>query len=127
MTGFEFDRPKPAGANLHSTVDCKSCGGDRFVVVSLRAPVQSSWMREKGIKPRTDLPIDELAACPDCNAAADTSFRRHDGTIARALDPAKVRQFMQQPPVTNARPTPPAESRRRLDELTKLAEPKDAT
>jgi hypothetical protein len=70
---------------------CGTCGGDRFVVVGTR-PMESHWMRERGLKSRGA--IEEMAACPQCAAALDTSFRRYDGTMSRALDPARVRDLM---------------------------------
>jgi hypothetical protein len=74
--------------------NCATCGGDRLVVVALRKPQQSAWMRERGIEPDETEMIEEMAPCPDCNAGTDTSFRRGDGSLARALDPAKVREMM---------------------------------
>lgn len=118
MSGFEFDKPKNAGANLHRDVTCKTCGGDRFVVVATRKPQQSVWMRERGIEPRSDLPIEEYAACPSCNTS-DTSFWRSDGTPAAALDPAKVRQLMATASPSSSLRTPPAEARVKVDKIIK--------
>lgn len=116
MSDF-FDKPKSYGSNLHQNVACKTCGGDRFVLVQKRRPQQSSWMRDHGIKPRSELLIDEYSACPDCNPA-DTSFWRHDRSRAEALDPAKVRQLMESAP-PNSPPTPPAEARIQVDKILK--------
>ena len=95
-----FDSPdwQPSGelprraVNVSVDVECKTCGGNRFVLVGRRQAVQSMWMRERGLKPSGS--IEEYAACPDCNPA-NTSFRRADGSVAKALDPAKVRELLQ--------------------------------
>jgi hypothetical protein len=64
----EARRPPAKAANLHAAVtDCQTCGGDRFVVVSLRKPAQSVWMTERGLKAQEDQMIEEYAGCPDCN------------------------------------------------------------
>ncbi len=81
MSDFAFDEPKAGGVNLHSESKCRTCDGDRFVVVGQR-PVKNG-------------PKQEYAPCPDCNPA-DVSFHRHNGSIARSLDPAKVRELMSQ-------------------------------
>ena len=81
------------GTNRSVSTECSTCGGDRFVVVSMRRPVQSAWMSEHGIQAPGDL-SEEMAPCPDCNAAADTSFWRSDGTKFEGPDPAKVRERM---------------------------------
>lgn len=60
------DKPRPMGTNLYADVSCQTCGGDRFVVVNTRKPVQSAWMREHGITPSSD-EIEEYAPCPSCN------------------------------------------------------------
>jgi hypothetical protein len=98
-----FDNPdwQPSGetkrraTNVAVDVECKTCGGDRFVVVSTRAPMQSPWMKERGITPPADERIEEMAPCPECNAAASTEFRRYDGTMAKTPDPAKTREMME--------------------------------
>ena len=119
-----FDKPKAAGANLHSkTTNCRTCGGDRFVLVALRSAKASTWMQQRGMKVPAVEDAGEYAACPDCSTV-DTSFRRHDGTIARSLDPATVREWMQRVPKKSA-PTPPPEMRRQLAELKKRASAKD--
>ncbi len=94
MSNFEFDKPKTAKANLQGKAsDCRTCGGDRLVVVTVRAAVATSQMTKLGIKlPKVD-GMEEWAACPDCSTA-DPSFFRADGSQARALDPAKVREWM---------------------------------
>ncbi len=94
MSNFEFDKPKTAKANLQGKAsDCRTCGGDRLVVVAIRAPVQSSWMKKRGIKIPQTAGMEEWAPCPDCSTA-DPSFFRADGSQARALDPGKVREWM---------------------------------
>lgn len=62
---------------------CSTCGGDLFVLVATRPS-------------NTDAPYDEYAPCPDCNAYANTSFRRHDGSEFSGPDPSRVRQMMNQ-------------------------------
>lgn len=114
---FEFDKPKTAKANLHSAVRCHTCGGDHLVLVSKRKPMPSAWLREHGIESRPDRLFDEFAACPACNTA-DTAFWRHDGFLAAALDPAKVRQLMTPPPPRSL-PTPPAEARVQVEKILK--------
>jgi hypothetical protein len=82
------------GTNLAPRLEpCATCNGDKFVLVSLRPPVQSAWMTEHGITASKE-GIEEMAPCPDCNAEADTSFWRTDGTKASGLDPARVREMM---------------------------------
>ena len=97
-----FDNPnwRPSGETTRRgtnqpapDVACQTCGGDRFVLVSLRKPMQSAWMKERGIEPSETEMIEEMAACPDCNQA-DTSFWRADGSRSRALDPEKIREMM---------------------------------
>ncbi len=94
MSDF-FDKPKVAGSNLHGKAnDCRTCGGDKLVVVAIRSAVQSSWMKKRGIKiPQTE-GMEEWAPCPDCDTGANPSFFRADGSQARALDPGKVREWM---------------------------------
>ena len=94
MSDF-FDKPKVAGSNLHGKAsNCRTCDGDRLVVVAVRAAVATSRMTKLGIKlPKVD-GMEELAPCPDCNTAADPFFYRADGSQARALDPGKVREWM---------------------------------
>lgn len=71
---------------------CPTCEGDRFVVVSTRRVYDSQWMQDRGLAPTNDM-VEEYAACPDCNPA-DTGFHRQGGEMAKAHDPAKVRQMM---------------------------------
>lgn len=79
---------------IASTKDvCPTCSADYLVVVSLRAPNQTSWMAERGISP-SDQKIEEYAPCPDCNAAANTAFSRHDGVEVTCPDPGAVRMMM---------------------------------
>lgn len=74
--------------------DCDTCGGDRFVVVAMRPPYQTAWMKEKGIEPSSEKFI-ELAPCPDCNADANTTFTRRDGQLVKSPDAGHVREVMQ--------------------------------
>jgi hypothetical protein len=76
------------------TFVCPTCEGDKFVVVALRKPEASQWLTRHGIEVPTDRMIEELAPCPDCNSTANTYFRRYDGSEAKALDPARVREMM---------------------------------
>ena len=89
----EADRKRGERVNQSVSVVCETCGSDRFVVVALRKPVQSQWMRERGLEPTEEM-IEETAPCPDCNPKADTSHRRYDGTMAQGPDPARVRELM---------------------------------
>lgn len=70
---------------------CKTCSDDGFVVVSLRRVGPSDWHRQRGREVPENEFIEEMAPCPDCNGHAETGFRRHDGTWATPLDPARVR------------------------------------
>lgn len=94
MSGFEFDEPSVPKTNAAVEVKCSTCDGDRFVLVSKRAPKASPWMMERGIEPAKDQLFEEYAACPTCNSQTDTSFWRHDGSPSKALDPARVREMM---------------------------------
>ena len=78
----EAERPK--GTNLHADLGCETCGGDKFVLVNLRAV---------GDKDVTAVNFEEWAPCPDCNHG-DVSFWRPDGTKFRPPDPARVREMM---------------------------------
>lgn len=91
MSGFEFQQtPRP---NTFSLKACGTCHGDRMVVVGTRKPEQTPWMKDRGIEPKSE-PIEEWAPCPDCSAGTDTGFQRYDGSWARTLDPAQVRDRM---------------------------------
>jgi hypothetical protein len=76
--------------------ECETCNGNRFVVVYLRKPVTTKWMEEHGIQADEEAMIEEMAPCPDCNADANTAFRRPDGTETRTMDPARVRELLAQ-------------------------------
>ncbi|GIV03637.1 MAG: hypothetical protein KatS3mg015_2467 [Fimbriimonadales bacterium] len=71
---------------------CSLCEGDGFVMVGTRLPITTEWMRKRELK-ASDIAVEEYAACPECNPS-DTSFRRYDGSVAKALDPAKVLELM---------------------------------
>lgn len=75
-------------------VSCKTCAGDKFVLISLRSPETSEWMRLHKISACVDDKIEELAPCPDCNSGANTSFRRPDGTEISCPDSSRVRDLM---------------------------------
>lgn len=64
---------------------CPTCKGDLAVVVALRYDTDS---REPGME------VEEYAPCPDCNANADTSFRRPDGSLVQSPDPYRVREML---------------------------------
>ena len=108
MADSTFDSPAVAsGQRMSQTnqsaaaTDCKTCNGERFVLVGLRAPTQSAWMRQHGIKPAAH-PIEEWAACPDCHSV-DATFRRgSDGRLVVQMDPAVVRQRMKAAPLAGA-------------------------
>lgn len=95
MRVFEEAQRKPAMAsNIAAAYKaCPTCDGDKFVVVSMRKPIQSQWMKEHKIEPSEEM-IEEMAPCPDCNMQANTETYRADGSKVRAPDPAKVREMM---------------------------------
>jgi hypothetical protein len=72
--------------------NCVTCSGHRFVLVSTRPMEETRRMREFGQKPRGE--IEEYAPCPSCHEGCDVSFRRHDGTMFRGLDAAKVAEMI---------------------------------
>jgi len=91
-----IDTPKSPGTNRSLAVtECRTCGGDRFVTVSLRSPRQSYWMSKKGIVPPRDRFYEEVAGCPDCNTIHDLDYFP-GGKKFRLMDPAAVRQAMTQ-------------------------------
>lgn len=67
----------PRSTNQAVNKTCPACGGDRFVVYSVRSPDK----------------IEEMAPCPLCNAV-EISFFRPDGTKLRTPDPARVREML---------------------------------
>ncbi len=93
MSDF-FDKPKAAGSNLHGKAsNCRTCGGDKLVVVAIRAAVATSRMTKLGIKlPKVD-GMEEWAPCYTCARDLDTSFFRPDGSLARSLDPALIERM----------------------------------
>jgi hypothetical protein len=66
----EAPRPTPIPQTNASVLrDCRTCGGERFLLVRLRAPVQTAWMRSKDIEPNLKVPgQEEYRRCPTCNA-----------------------------------------------------------
>lgn len=74
---FELDTPKARGTNLHASRDCKTCGGDRMVVFSVRTDTYKGHSAA----------VEEYAPCPDCNADANTLR-----VGFKSPDPAKVRE-----------------------------------
>jgi hypothetical protein len=89
---YEKHKVNPTGPPAAAS-SCPTCGGDKFVVVSLRKPATTDWMRQHKIEAPQDEFIEETAPCYTCNSGADTSFWRPDGTEARGLDPARVEQL----------------------------------
>lgn len=92
MTGFRLDEPKAAGTNRSVVSECEVCGGDQLVLVGRRPAKASPWMLARGFKASGE--FEEYAPCPSCNADADTSFRRFDGTYVRRMDPGKTWELM---------------------------------
>lgn len=80
--------------NRQTVTLCPTCEGDRFVLVGSRPVVQTQWMRDHGIALAGDAQHDEYAACPDCNANAETGFFRADGSKFVGMDPAMTRERM---------------------------------
>lgn len=97
---------------------CKTCNGDLFVTVYLRKPVTTEWMAKNGRHANEEEMIEEVAPCPDCNAAANTSFRRHDGSEAQTLDPEKVRELIASVHSSKAPPPSREEVKALIDETT---------
>ena len=90
----EESAPRVRGTNQNSgNRDCDTCGGNRFVVVNLRKPVVTEWMRAHSIKVNEATMIEETAPCPDCNPI-EVSHWRHDGTRFVTPDPGRVRELM---------------------------------
>lgn len=85
--------PRSTNQSAVSHDDCSTCQGDRFVVVSTRAPVQSEWMRQREISASKDASLEEYAPCPDCNPTRVT-MRRYDSTIVTTPDAAQTREWM---------------------------------
>lgn len=75
MTEFEFEQERSRGTNRSApATTCATCGGDRFVVYSLRRPQQSTWMAERSIEPHYDRLTEEVAPCYTCNRSDDRRF-----------------------------------------------------
>lgn len=88
MDDYGIGKPPPSTNRSAATTACVTCGGDRFVVVRLRSPVQTMWMWERNIQPAHDSFYEEMAPCPDCNLSAYQGLR--------TMDPAAVRQAIAQ-------------------------------
>lgn len=86
------NRPQSTNRSVQPT-RCSTCDGDRFVVVRLRSPDQTIWMDEHGIKANPKEFHEEHAPCPDCNPQ-EITWRRHDGSVFRVMDPAAVREAL---------------------------------
>lgn len=89
---------------------CRTCLGDKIVVVQTRPPQQSAWMADRGIEPSTESGFEECAPCPDCNADADIAYSVL-GRDFRPMDEAMVRQRMEparsDPEAPRSREVPP--------------------
>lgn len=82
------------GTNRHAKPSrCRTCEGDRFVMVRLRSPERTMWMDEHGISPAKDSFHEEYAPCPDCNATT-IEYWHHDGTRFRSMDAAAAREAL---------------------------------
>lgn len=92
MSEFEFETPQAPKTNQSVSRSCETCGGDLMVVVQTRPAKASTWMREHGLSASGE--IDEMAPCPDCNAQAETSYRRADGHLVESPGPDIVREMM---------------------------------
>lgn len=93
--GFEFDQPAAPSTNRQVNTQCETCDGDRFVLVATRPPLETQWMAVHKIAPNKDVPgNEEYAPCPSCNAGADTTFFRPDGSPFRSPDPAATLRMM---------------------------------
>lgn len=73
------------------TLECRTCGGDRFVMVRLRSPETTMWMEEHGRKANPKEFYEEYAPCPDCHNI-EISYWRHNRTKFTVMDPAAVRE-----------------------------------
>lgn len=81
----EAEQRKTKGTNVHAAPsECSVCGGDRYVVVNLRAV---------GDKDIAAVHFEEYAPCYACNSGVDAGFRRYDGTLVRTIDPAQVERM----------------------------------
>jgi hypothetical protein len=77
---------------------CRTCLGDKVVLVQTRPAKQSQWMAERGIEPSTESGYEECVPCPDCNAAADTSYSvlgkdyvpMDEPTVRQRMEPART-------------------------------------
>lgn len=96
MTDFEFDQEKKDGVNLAAApTKCRTCGGDRYVMVRLRSPDTTLWMSEHKLASSSRSFYEEMAPCPDCNAIV-VEYWRHDRTLFRSMDAGAARQALAQ-------------------------------
>ena len=72
---------------------CKTCEGDKFVMVRLRSPETTLWMEEHGLKANPASFHEEYAPCPDCNHTV-IEYWHHDGTRFRSMDAAAAREAL---------------------------------
>lgn len=95
----EYVRPDAdgtGGTNRSATpTRCELCGGDRYVTVRLRAPEQTAWMRQHGLKPSTVSFHEETAPCPDCHPVEITHWR-FDGSLFKTMDAGAARHLLAQ-------------------------------
>jgi hypothetical protein len=90
----EAETERPRGTNQFTSRDeCTTCGGDRFVLVATRKPIQTEWMRLHKIEPSKTHTLEEWAPCPDCNAVVHES-RRFDGTKIATPDAGRTREML---------------------------------
>ncbi len=85
-------RNRTQSTNRTVNTECQTCGGDRFVVVRLRAPSKSAWHLEHGTEPSKTEFYEEMAPCPDCNPIEITYWV--EGRKFRSMDAAEARKAM---------------------------------
>lgn len=89
---YALDTPAAGSNRSVPPTRCPTCRGDRFVVVRLRSPEQTIWMREHGRTVPVDSFHEEWAACPDCHPI-EISYH-YGGHTFRQMDAAAVRQAL---------------------------------
>ena len=76
------EKRKTRGVNQAVRRGCVTCGDDGWVVVSHRAPIQTTWMEERKLKPPMhpkDRGHEETAPCPVCNLEPPVMRNYWDG------------------------------------------------
>lgn len=93
------EQPKPTyEPRVSQPGHCATCDDHKLVLVGHLPPVQTIWMRERGIEVSqhpAEKGFEQYACCPDCNSDANIAYWRHDGTRFIPLDPARIRELMQ--------------------------------